>query len=100
MFISHDEMQLITSLRTEQGLIAVTSWDEVYRYADEALHGALKHYESKAPHELPHVHYQLNGAVADIAWPETKLAIYGSIDKETYDKLMHSCNGQVFLERI
>ncbi|HQT03995.1 MAG TPA: hypothetical protein PLU46_03315 [Thiotrichales bacterium] len=90
MFISQEEMQLITQLRTQQGLIKVRSWQDAYLYADEAIHGVLKHYQAKSPSELPHVHYQLNGVLVDIAWPEKKMAIYGFIEKEAYERLVKS----------
>lgn len=81
LFIKRDDIRLINSLRKEQEVIADTSWDSVYKYADTALHGILNLCQKKN-HPPPVVGYDLTDkdgqiiAEIELGWPEINLGIY------------------------
>jgi hypothetical protein len=80
LFVHHEDMVLINRLRREQGKIDSMRWDDVYKFADSALHGLLsqcQYHRLKAPN----VAYELLGDYDDIiaelelAWPRSKTCI-------------------------
>ena len=79
MHVSYNDMQTVTRLRREQGLIQ-RQWDSVLNLADPALYGSLRKLQSEG-YMPPEIGYSITGnsdqasLAADAAWPETKLAI-------------------------
>lgn len=79
MHVKHRDMQIITQLRLEQGLIE-KQWSKVLQLADSALDGVLRKLQKKG-YQPPEIGYSITNnrgdviAIADVAWPENKLAI-------------------------
>ncbi len=78
MFLTHEEMRIITQLRKEQGLLEQRDWDAIYLYGDPALFGAFEHFYQQN-WQPPLIGYQLSlegGAyLLDAAWPEQNYAL-------------------------
>ncbi|MFK0570695.1 HNH endonuclease [Endozoicomonas sp.] len=82
MHVSHSDIQLINRLRREQGIITSNlSWDDVFRYADPAIHGPLSHARSQG-YAPPMVSFELSDSQANVigelgaAWPDRMYGIY------------------------
>jgi hypothetical protein len=82
LLITRQQMQDITDFRRAQGLLDdISSWKNVYEYADEAVHGLLHHYEKVSPKYKPEVGFKVTddrGAVVaelELAWPQLKKGI-------------------------
>ncbi|WP_067587182.1 HNH endonuclease [Endozoicomonas ascidiicola] len=79
MYVRHSDMQIISHLRREQGLTE-KQWHKVLLLADSALNGVLRKLQRKG-YKPPEIGYPLVNdhgdivAIADVAWPEKKLAI-------------------------
>jgi hypothetical protein len=76
MFVSHDDMRLISRLRSEQQMTA-SNWDNVFELADPAVHGLL-HILRGRREARPEVGYELQDASGkvvaemEIAWPSRR----------------------------
>ncbi|MGB2521625.1 hypothetical protein AYI83_19125 [Shewanella algae] len=85
MRVTHANMVLLNQLRSQQGLLQTSNWQEVREMADKALDGLLQFYEKKGV-SLPEVGFELIGpdksvvAELEIAWPSKKKAIAISAD--------------------
>lgn len=81
IYVSHADMQKITHLRNEQGLLTASSWDKVFEMIDPALVGGLKKVQSEGL-EAPIVGYEIKsvgeGGIViqfEAAWPNKKIGI-------------------------
>lgn len=80
MRVSWDDMNLLTQLRRDQGILDSSSWIKVRSLADKALEGLILYYE-KQGYDLPEVGYELvgsKGAVEcelELAWPKSKKGV-------------------------
>lgn len=80
MYVSYEQMEVITRLRHEQGLLDVSNWDEVLELVDPALKGELYYFKSNG-FPVPKVDYEIldfsgkSLAKINIAWPEYKQGI-------------------------
>ena len=72
--LSHQNMMLLNRLRQEQGLFVQLSWNDVIRFADPALQGALALCRRDG-WSVPQVEYSYDSRYFDIAWPHSKIAI-------------------------
>lgn len=72
--LSHKNMMLLNRLRREQGLLGHLSWDDVMRFADPSLQGALALCRRDG-WSVPQVEYLYDSRHFDIAWPHSKIAI-------------------------
>ena len=88
MRVSHNKMQLITSLRCKQSLLDTQTWDSAFTMSDPSVHGLLHFYQDKGLRK-PEVGYAIsdNGneivAQLEIAWPTTNKGI--AISKKDHD---------------
>lgn len=79
MHVKHHDMQTITQLRLEQGLVE-KQWNKVLQFVDPALNGVLRKLQKKG-YQAPEVGYSIANergdviAIAEAAWPDNKLAI-------------------------
>lgn len=80
MFVSSDDMALLTRLRRQQGHGDSDNWQEAFDLADTSIHGAL-HHAKQCGFPVPEIGYEIvddRGAVADsmeAAWPNRKIGI-------------------------
>ena len=79
LFVKHKDMQCINRLRREQGLSGTQNWAGVYKLADPAVHGVLKHCERRQM-QLPTVGYKATApegetTTLELAWPNRKLGV-------------------------
>ncbi|WP_289283858.1 MULTISPECIES: hypothetical protein [unclassified Methylophaga] len=72
MFIKQSDMQTITLLRKEQGLLDELTWSTVLDMSDSSLHGLLMFYQKKGK-QLPEVGYRVElgseVVLLELAWP-------------------------------
>lgn len=80
MFISHSDAKKINDLRREQNILSISSWNDVLRYGDAALHGLTGLLKARnAP--LPSVGMKISknaespSVVIDLAWKNTKTGV-------------------------
>lgn len=80
MFMSYSDAQKINELREKQGILAISSWDDVFHYVDAALHGLVGLLKARnAP--LPLVGMKLAksaefpAVMIDLAWKEIKTGV-------------------------
>lgn len=80
MFMSYADARLINSLRQKQNILTISSWDDVFLYADVALHGLINLLrDNSAP--MPMVSMALvknaEGPIStlDLAWKEMKAGV-------------------------
>lgn len=79
VFVSTQDMQLLTGLRRVQGIVAA-GWDQALGLADTAVHGALMH-ARRVGFEAPVIGHEFSdrmGVVTgevEVAWPEQRIAI-------------------------
>ncbi|AMO56122.1 hypothetical protein GZ77_04755 [Endozoicomonas montiporae] len=77
MYVRHTEMQTITKLRRDQGVIE-QNWDSILRLADPALYGVLKKLQDQG-YQPPTIGYSISSNdtiyTADVAWPNERFAI-------------------------
>lgn len=80
MFVAYKDIQEINLLRSKQGLLTVTSWDDVISMSDTALEGVINTLNRNGL-PLPKLNYPLmssNGTVLgwlNLAWPSEKYGI-------------------------
>lgn len=80
MFVAHEDMRTINRLRQEQGVLEDLGWEEVFKFCDPALHGALDAYRARGA-SVPEVGYDIQNAAKavvanlEIAWPREKTGI-------------------------
>ncbi|PMG78006.1 hypothetical protein BCU83_14840 [Vibrio breoganii] len=81
LFVSHKERQTIISLRKQQLIINDhNSWQELFDYADSAVHGVL-HMCQRNRTSMPEVGLDITNqhseiiATAELAWPLQKIAV-------------------------
>lgn len=80
MYLSFADMKIIQSLRLQQKLNTVRSWQDVYSLTDTSIHGDIKILEMKN-YPLPQLFYQIKNPVTnknhtlDAAWVSEKMAI-------------------------
>lgn len=79
LYVSCSDIETINTLRVKQNCVSTSSWKDVYRYSDVALHGLIGLLESeKVP--LPVVCHKpalddlLSDTAVDSAWPIIDLA--------------------------
>ncbi len=81
MGIKRSDMDIITTLRHEQGISNPTNWQSLRKWIDPSLFGFAEMCESLGL-ELPHVQYRVvdpksgDEHYLDIAWPEKRVAVY------------------------
>lgn len=77
LYVSCSDIDTINTLRVKQHRVSTSSWKDVYRYSDVALHGLIGLLESeKAP--LPVVCHKPAFAwpIIDLAWPRKKIGVF------------------------
>lgn len=72
--LSHKSMILLNQLRRAQGLLNHLNWNQVMRYADPALQGALALCRTKR-WTAPTIEYSDGSRCFDVAWPGSRIAI-------------------------
>ena len=88
MRVSWEDMNLLTQLRRDQGLLNSTNWSNVRSLADKALEGLILYYEKQGV-ELPEVGYELVNdkdevvCELELAWPKRKRGIVVNDDSPT-----------------
>ncbi len=92
MFVTHDIMQQINSLRRQQSIGTARQWNEALEFADPSVEGLLL--QCKAGNiTAPEVGYDVtgsDGAVVtslELAWPEKKIGVAVSEEERS------GCNG-------
>lgn len=78
MYVRHSDMQKITALRHEAGILKNDSWDTVLKYVDPAFMGDLLSIQRRGG-EPPLIGYSIKNQLGelitmDVAWPRTKKA--------------------------
>jgi len=86
LFIKYQDTKSINHLRHQQGLVVADNWQDVYNYADPALHGVVDLLERyKLP--LPDIGEEINDINGEIiselglAWTKKKIGV--AIEKES-----------------
>lgn len=83
IYVEHQQMQIITQLRKEQGILANINWEQALQLIDPALKGGIQLLQQKG-FSPPHIGYSVNSPVAradteelilEAAWPDRKLGI-------------------------
>ena len=81
MFMPYADAKTINKLRDEQGILVVSSWDDVYQYADAALHGLVALLRARSI-PLPLVGLKLASdsnntpdIMIDLAWKAAKTGV-------------------------
>lgn len=80
MFISLSDMQLLTRLRREQGIVA-DSWERATALADLSVQGALSHARHHGL-EMPEIGYEITSSagavlgVVELGWPSRRLGVH------------------------
>ena len=79
LFVEHGDTQCIKRLRREQGLSGTQNWAGVYKRANPAVHGVLKHCERRQMQQ-PTVGYKTTApegetTTLELAWPNERLGV-------------------------
>ncbi|HEJ9079956.1 TPA: HNH endonuclease [Serratia marcescens] len=80
MFISQADMATIQHLRSQQGLLKVGSWKDIYDLTDASIHGDINIMQHKG-YPLPVLRFELKNSThktittVEAAWPKFKIAI-------------------------
>ncbi len=81
MAVSHEERQLISSLRHKQGLLAgLGDWQTIFEHTDPGVHGVL-HSCVKVPTKKPKISHTIFDdydepiTTVELAWPEHKVCV-------------------------
>lgn len=105
MFVSADDMRTLTRLRREQRINDVADWDEAFKFADTAAHGAL-HYAKSLGFEAPEIGYEFiddrSAVIGEVeaAWPDKQMAIYVSKPEKMPKNNWQLYSTIEFLERV
>ncbi len=81
MFVKRKDVLTINKLRKTQNVIDESSWKEIFKYADPAVHGVLDHCKRKN-FSPPEVGYEITNGLGEVlaeielAWPTTKLGVH------------------------
>ena len=93
LFVSHEQMKVLNSLRQTQGLMGGGDWRAVGRVCDPGLHGLVEELMS-AGIPLPVVGLELEGAAEnelcalELAWPRARTGIaISAVDRERAEAL-------------